>query len=129
MFPIGVKYVCVCVLVCEKERERAIVCCQMRERGLMGENESIIRCFRMASKVYIVMVPKGEFLVTTDQTIFFFLYSTRRKKRGRGGGGIWWNTYVCREGVLLFASKRSHLISVLGDLTWPTESRKSQMGT
>jgi len=92
----------------------------------MGENESIIRCFRMASKVYIVMVPKGEFLVTTDQN--YFLLSTPEGERG--GRDVVEYVRTPRKGVLLFSStKRSHLISVLGDLTWPTESRKSQMGT
>ncbi len=121
-----------CVCECEKEKETYCLLPDERERGLMGENESIIRCFRMASKVYIVMVPKGEFLVTTDQTIFFFLYSTGRKKEERGGRmwcGIRTNERRARRCFVVRVSKRSHLISVLGDLTWPTESRKSQMGT
>jgi len=81
---------------------------------------------------YIVMAPKGEFLVTTDQTIFFLFVIMIRGMR----------IYVRMKKEKKKKKKRCFSVlsfflfffpgptwSVLGDLTWPTESRRSQMGT
>ena len=62
----------------------------------------------------------------------YFLLSLFNSKEEEGEG--WGRDMVeyvrmPRRCFVVRASKRSHLISVLGDLTWPTESRKSQMGT